>query len=401
MPKQVLGGLMASPIEQLIVESQEQYRRYYELYGARPVTGTGFLELARVARSLSQNVQDAREGIRALRFSSAVIDTYSAATAADHQPLEAAARAGHVAAHAADGSAEINVTGAADILGIAREETAQIAAVPDPDSAEGQTAIVAIISKHQSKAAQTLAESAAKQQALGQQAAGAGEPTGAKPLDQKVPTSPDDTIINDNGGKPHISLVDSHTGPSPQPVTPGTQPQIGPFPVPPQVAAAAQPLHPGNDPLTRLLLPSTAPAALPEDAVTAAMRQIVSAPHTFTPEQLKLLLSSAPQITPGEPLFEALTRLSQGQVPSGPITLSLSDLRTLVDAEVSSKLSEAEKFSLDKMLFKAGEGCLFAGGGAAIPGLLGGPFEPLAVAGACVLGGVTDAGKYAVDQAVK
>lgn len=394
---------MASPIEQLIVESQEQYQRYYELYGTRPVTGEGFVEFANVAGSLSRNVQDTRDGIRATRFSSTVIDTYSAATAADHQPLEAAAQAGHIAARAADSSAEVNIAGAAEILGIAREETAQIAAVPDPDSAEGQTAILAIISKHQSKAAKTVAESSAKQQAIGQRAAGTGQGlTGTKPADQKIPTSPDDKIINGNGDRPHIELVDdSHTGPSPQPVAPGTQPQIGPFPVPPQVAAAAPPLRPGDDPLTRVLLPSTAPAALPEDAVTSAMRQVVSTPHTFTPEQLKLLLSSAPQINPGEPLFEALTRLSHGQIPSGPITLSLSDLKTLVDAEVSSKLSEAEKFSLDKMLFKAGEGCIFAGGGAALPGLLGGPFEPLAVAGACILGGVTDAGKYAVDQAAK
>ena len=37
---------MSSPIEQLVMASQEQHRRYYELYGQQPVTGDGLRQVA-------------------------------------------------------------------------------------------------------------------------------------------------------------------------------------------------------------------------------------------------------------------------------------------------------------------------------------------------------------------
>lgn len=67
------------------------------------------------------------------------------------------------------------------------------------------------------------------------------------PLSGPRSGNPDDQIINGpkpNG--PHVRLVDDVTGPGDPPnPTPGAQPapQIGPFPVPPQVAASAPPGH--------------------------------------------------------------------------------------------------------------------------------------------------------------
>lgn len=65
----------------------------------------------------------------------------------------------------------------------------------------------------------------------------------------------DDTIVGPHTG-PHIQMVDN--GGMKYPQEPGKAPQIGPFPVPQQVAdaVAGHPLVPENNPLNRLLLPS-------------------------------------------------------------------------------------------------------------------------------------------------
>ena len=42
-----------SPIELLAMESQEQHRRYHELFGLNPVGGDGLRDLARRARGLA------------------------------------------------------------------------------------------------------------------------------------------------------------------------------------------------------------------------------------------------------------------------------------------------------------------------------------------------------------
>ena len=219
-----------------------QHQRYLELYGADPATGESFEELSAHAQQLSHDVVDAREQVSALQFSTAVEAPYAAATASDHQPLTVAAQAAQAAAKAADTSVQVNRRGAADISGNAREEVAQIEAVPDPDSPEGQAAILAIISQHQAKASQTVAESAVAEQAAGQQAAaggGSGATQGGP--SPAAPSSPDDVILGGGTGSgPHIQMVDNGTTPSPTP-GPSPAPQIGPFSVPPQVAAAAGP----------------------------------------------------------------------------------------------------------------------------------------------------------------
>jgi hypothetical protein len=82
----------------------------------------------------------------------------------------------------------------------------------------------------------------------------------AQPIDDRIINGP-----NPNG--PHIRLVDEVTGPGggPPNPTPGQPaPQIGPFPVPPQVAASAPPGPPRPvDPTGGLLTPQNLPPAPP------------------------------------------------------------------------------------------------------------------------------------------
>lgn len=202
---------MMSAIDQLVADSQMQHQRYLDLFGSSPATGEAFDDLSAHARQLSHDVVDARGQVVALQFSTAVEASYGSATAEDHQPLNVAAQATKAAAQAADTSAQINRRGVADISGNAREELAQIEAVPDPDSPEGQAAILAIISQRQAKSSQTVTDSAAAEQAAGQQAASAGGPGAA------AQSSPGDVIVsNGSGNGANIRLVD-YTTPSPSP----------------------------------------------------------------------------------------------------------------------------------------------------------------------------------------
>jgi len=76
-----------SPIEVLAMESQEQHRRYYELYGTNPVLGDGLRELATYSRQLGRQAADIRDEVVALDFSTQVIGPFAAATRFDPHPF--------------------------------------------------------------------------------------------------------------------------------------------------------------------------------------------------------------------------------------------------------------------------------------------------------------------------
>ncbi|ORX14139.1 hypothetical protein [Mycobacterium xenopi] len=61
-----------SPIDALILQSQEQHRRYYELFGTNPVRGDGLRELAAYSREVANQARDIRQQVIALHFSTAV-----------------------------------------------------------------------------------------------------------------------------------------------------------------------------------------------------------------------------------------------------------------------------------------------------------------------------------------
>ncbi|WP_162625284.1 hypothetical protein [Mycolicibacterium llatzerense] len=179
-------------------------------------------------------------------------------------------------------------------------------------------------------------------------------------------SSPDDEIVNTGRSGPVIRAVDNLTSTDPTP--PGAQPQIGPFPVPPEVAAAAPPgtvNHP-VDPTGGLLLPPT----------------------------------TAPPLAPDDPLLSALKRITNQAAPA-PGPLGPDQIKALVDAEVKHQLSAAEKFSLSKLLGATVEGCAAGGVATGVVGAVTGPADPVVIAGGCLVGGLTDGLKYAVEHAGK
>jgi hypothetical protein len=187
---------------------------------------------------------------------------------------------------------------------------------------------------------------------------------------------PDDVIVGDghgrhdptvrmtgfgNGGAPLSPGVD---GPRPPTPVPGGQPQIGPFPVPPQVAAAAQP-----------------PAANPN-----------SAPD-------RMLLGGAqppPGGSPLDPLYQQLIHPAAPAPPGGLTPEVIAALRAYgIDPD---KLRADQQFSWGTLLSKAAEGCGVGGVTPGVWGLLGGPLDVPVIVGGCVVGGVGDAGHYAFEH---
>lgn len=165
---------MAS-LDAFVAASQEQHRRYFEMFGVNPEGGDGLRALSSGIRASTVPwVQDVRHGVIGLGFSTAVLRSYIAATSADHVPLERAATMLDAGAEAADTSRRINIDGAAKILANSRMEAAEVAAVPDPDSPAGQAEIVGIVSKYQGRSGAVMEESAAAEQAAGWKAMNAG-----------------------------------------------------------------------------------------------------------------------------------------------------------------------------------------------------------------------------------
>lgn len=62
-----------SPIEALAMESQDQHRRYYELFGQNPVRGDGLRDIANLSRTVAAEIRQVREQVIALNFSTAVL----------------------------------------------------------------------------------------------------------------------------------------------------------------------------------------------------------------------------------------------------------------------------------------------------------------------------------------
>lgn len=196
---------------QLAAASQEQHRRYHELFGTNPATGDGWRDLSAHLRDVSEQIGAARDTVIATHFSTTVMPNYTAATRADTQPFDRAATTTDTAAHVTDASARINIDGANAITRHATSEASAISAVPDPDSPAGLATILGIIADHQAKSAATVAQAATAETALGEQAAASGT--------DHNPTDDESRADGDGDGDPRIQLVDDPTitaGPEPE-----------------------------------------------------------------------------------------------------------------------------------------------------------------------------------------
>jgi hypothetical protein len=62
-----------SAINEMVLESQEQHRRYFELYGKVPTSGDGLRDAANDARMASQQTKELRDDVVRLNFSTCLI----------------------------------------------------------------------------------------------------------------------------------------------------------------------------------------------------------------------------------------------------------------------------------------------------------------------------------------
>jgi hypothetical protein len=198
----------------------------------------------------------------------------------------------------------------------------------------------------------------------------------APPIAGGDPASgPDDTIVGDPGSKHgHIQLVDNEgqgSSPPGQPAPPGGQPQIGPFPVPPQVAAATPPgpppqAPPPADPTGGLLMPQNLPAPTPPPNIPG----------------------TTPAPPPGVPLMGP---------PPAPALPSYPDLVKQVQqqgqqlADQANAAARPTPAGVGAAMFS---GCTSTGITAGILGAETGPIDPVIAAGGCTLGALGGLGSY-------
>ncbi|GAC1405273.1 MAG: hypothetical protein NVS4B6_24940 [Mycobacterium sp.] len=202
----------------------------------------------------------------------------------------------------------------------------------------------------------------------GSQVTGAAAGLNVTQFSDAVPSSPDDQIVGDRKpGNPHIQMVDDKT-PAPTP-TPGAQPQIGPFPVPPGIGSnVPPPAAPApRDPTGGLLTPENLPAPTPPPNIPG----VKPAPLPGQPPMM------GPPPSPALPSYPDLVKQVQQQGQQ------LTDQANAAARPTPGGLGAAVL-----------GGCTSTGLTAGILGAETGPIDVPIAAGGCVLGGIGGLGSY-------
>ncbi|WP_293003772.1 hypothetical protein [Mycobacterium sp.] len=161
-------------VERVGEQSREQHHRYYGLFGSDPVNGDGFAELHTSIRELGQHAADVHTFLARTEFTSAADAGLAGAQRGDRTAFNDAAAIASAAAAAADGSANLNIRGAAEIAAYMEGEAAKLSVIPDKGSPDGIAQTLATIDSHQSKSLSTVEQLASTAQHLGQFAQMAG-----------------------------------------------------------------------------------------------------------------------------------------------------------------------------------------------------------------------------------
>lgn len=161
-------------VERVGQQSREQHHRYYGLFGADPVNGDGFAELHTSIRELGQHAADIHTFLARTEFTSAADAGLAGALRGDRTAFNDAAAIASAAAAATDGSANLNIRGAAEIAAYMEGEAAKLSVIPDKGSPDGIAQTLATIDSHQSKSLSTVEQLASTAQHLGQFAQMAG-----------------------------------------------------------------------------------------------------------------------------------------------------------------------------------------------------------------------------------
>ncbi len=173
-----------------------------------------------------------------------------------------------------------------------------------------------------------------------------------------TPSSPDDQIVGDpKPGGSGIQMVDNKTGPQPTP-TPGAQPQIGPFPVPPGIENnVPPPAAPApKDPTGGLLTPQNLPAPTPPPSIPGV------------------------KPAPTGPVMQA---------PPTPALPSYSDLAKTVQSQgaaINDLQNNQMRVTPGGIVIAGGAGCASGAIVGAIPGSVFPPAEAITIPGGCVVG---------------
>lgn len=199
----------------------------------------------------------------------------------------------------------------------------------------------------------------------GSQVTGAAAGLNTTQFSDGVPSSPDDQIVGDSKpGDPHIQMVDNKT-PAPTP-TPGAQPQIGPFPIPPglndKVPTPQAP--PPLDPTGGLLTPQNLPAPTPPPNIPGVK------PAPTGPVM-------GPPPTPALPSYPDLVKQVQQQ-----------------GQQLADQANAAARPTPGGVGAAVLGGCTSTGLTAGIVGAETGPIDVPIAAGGCVLGGIGGLGSY-------
>jgi hypothetical protein len=183
------------------------------------------------------------------------------------------------------------------------------------------------------------------------------------------PASPLDQIVGEPKPGGGIQMVDNTTGPQPPTPTPGAQPQIGPFPVPPGIGDNLPP----------------PPATAPKDP-TGGLLTPQNLPPTPPPPNIP---GVKPAPSPGQPPM-------MGPPPTAPLP-SYPDLVNQVQRQqqqLDQQAAAAARPTPGGLGAAVLGGCASTGIVAGIAGAETGPIDgPIAVGG-CVLGGLGGLGTY-------
>lgn len=226
-------------LQALTTEVLQELQRTRELFGpapqSAPLAGTAGLESARAAVAVQ---------------SSAATETWHGDTSEAYREAAGSQLASLGRTISADNALTELTTAAATASGHGREMMDSIVAdtrrgiatiAPSTDTPAGRAQLVTHL-QNQLRRARAVVDTASQlSTALSAQlnAAGSGyQPSGGATA---AGSGPDDIIVGSGSpGRARIQMVDDGTGPSPTPAppAPSAAPQIGPFPVPPQVAGA-------------------------------------------------------------------------------------------------------------------------------------------------------------------
>jgi Domain of unknown function (DUF4226) len=344
-PARGLSDTGAVSLQGLTDQVFDELYRARDLFGAEPQAA----EFRNTPAVASAHQQLAAQHVAAgADWHGAGTDAYTDVAGAAVHRLGRVVPADHATSAAMNTVAASAATGRRLMDRIIAETHSGVAAIaPTTDTPAGARQLTEYL-QNQLRRAQVVVQGGAQQSAMA--AAGIGAATTGYRSGGQMPTVRGVTLKQDG------------PAPAPPPPPPGAAPQIGPFPVPPQVAAAAPPSAPvPPDPTGGLLTPATTPAAPAAD----------------------------------NPLTTLLQKLTQ---PNPQAALTPDEIRALVDAEVQGKLNDAQRFNLWEMLKKAGAGCVLAGTAAGVGGLISGPLDPAVIAGGCVGGALTGGGGYALDH---